>query len=114
VSVIKGRLRPGLDALDAFAAAFPCGSITGAPKIRAMQIIEELEQQPRGIAMGSIGYLDFQGNADWNVAIRTIVCQDQTASFHAGGGIVGDSDPLEEWNEMQLKAAAILRVLQQQ
>jgi len=111
VSVIEGNLRDGLDALDAFGAAFPCGSITGAPKIRAMQIIDELESTPRGVSMGALGYLDFQGNADWNVAIRTVLCKDGTASFHAGGGIVAGSTANDEWNEMQLKAAAIERQL---
>jgi aminodeoxychorismate synthase component I len=107
VSAIEGKLRDGFDALDAFGAAFPCGSITGAPKIRAMQIIDELESTPRGVSMGALGYLDFQGNADWNVAIRTVLCKDGNASFHAGGGIVAGSTAEDEWNEMQLKAAAI-------
>lgn len=111
VSIVEGRLRDGLDALDAFAAAFPCGSITGAPKIRAMQIIDELEQMPRGAAMGALGYIDFNGDADWNVAIRTVVCKDQKATFHVGGGIVEGSTAEDEWNEMQLKAGAIKRVL---
>jgi aminodeoxychorismate synthase component I len=111
VSVIEGRLRGGLDALDVFGAAFPCGSITGAPKIRAMQIIDELEPVPRGVSMGALGYVDFEGNADWNVAIRTVLCKDEKASFHAGGGIVAGSTANDEWNEMQLKAAAIQRQL---
>lgn len=111
VSVIEGKLKNNLDALDAFGAAFPCGSITGAPKIRAMQIIDELETSPRGVSMGALGYLDFQGNADWNVAIRTVLCKEGKATFHAGGGIVAGSTALDEWNEMQLKAAAIERQL---
>ena len=111
VSVIEGKLRDGIDALDAFGAAFPCGSITGAPKIRAMQIIDELESTPRGVSMGALGYLDFQGNADWNVAIRTVLCKEGKASFHAGGGIVAGSTATDEWSEMQLKAAAIGREL---
>jgi len=109
VSLIEGKLRDELDALDAFGAAFPCGSITGAPKIRAMQIIDELEPAPRGVSMGALGYLDFNGNADWNVAIRTVLCKKGKASFHAGGGIVAGSTANDEWNEMQLKAAAIQR-----
>jgi aminodeoxychorismate synthase component I len=111
VSIIEGKLRDELDALDAFGAAFPCGSITGAPKIRAMQIIDELESTPRGVSMGALGYLDFNGNADWNVAIRTVLCKDRNLSFHAGGGIVAGSTAEDEWNEMQLKAAAIQRQL---
>jgi len=111
VSIIEGKLRDDKDALDVFSAAFPCGSITGAPKIRAMQIIDALESTPRGVSMGSLGYLDFQGNADWNVAIRTVLCKDGKASFHAGGGIVAGSTANDEWNEMQLKAAAIGREL---
>lgn len=111
VSVIEGKLKSDKDALDAFSAAFPCGSITGAPKIRAMQIIDELEQSPRGVSMGALGYLDFNGDADWNVAIRTVFCKKGKASFHAGGGIVADSTPEDEWTEMQLKAAAIGRQL---
>ncbi|MEO6907998.1 MAG: aminodeoxychorismate synthase component I [Abditibacteriaceae bacterium] len=111
VSVIEGKLRDNLDALDAFGAAFPCGSITGAPKIRAMQIIDELEPVPRGVSMGALGYLDFNGNADWNVAIRTVLCKNGKASFHAGGGIVAGSTATDEWNEMQLKAAAISQEL---
>jgi len=111
VSIIEGNLRDDVDALDAFSAAFPCGSITGAPKIRAMQIIDELESTPRGVSMGALGYLDFQGNADWNVAIRTVLCKDGNASFHAGGGIVAGSTAEDEWNEMQLKAAALGRQL---
>jgi para-aminobenzoate synthetase component 1 len=111
VSIIEGKLRDDRDALDAFGAAFPCGSITGAPKIRAMQIIDELESTPRGVSMGALGYLDFEGNADWNVAIRTVLCKDGNASFHAGGGIVAGSTAEDEWNEMQLKASAIERQL---
>lgn len=111
VSVIQGNLRQNIDALDAFAATFPCGSITGAPKIRSMEIIHELEPAPRGIFMGAIGYLDFHGNADWNVAIRTIVCREKKAYFCAGGGITADSVAAEEWDEMQLKASAIRQMI---
>jgi para-aminobenzoate synthetase component 1 len=72
VSVVEGELRPGLDGLDALRAAFPCGSITGAPKIRAMQILDALEPVRRGVSMGAVGYARFNGDADWNVAIRTV------------------------------------------
>jgi para-aminobenzoate synthetase component 1 len=107
VSTVQGRLKPGCDALDAFLPAFPCGSITGAPKIRAMQILSELEPIPRGIAMGAIGYFAFAGNMQWNVAIRTATHIGEELFFHAGGGIVADSVPEAEYNEMRLKARAL-------
>ena len=107
VSTVTGTLRPGLDGVDALRAAFPCGSITGAPKIRAMQIIDELESVRRGIAMGAIGYFGFDGDMEWNVAIRTATCQASRAYFHVGGGIVADSTPIAEGNEMLLKAQAL-------
>lgn len=108
VSRVTGTLRTDLDGVDALRAAFPCGSITGAPKIRAMQIIDGLEPVRRGIAMGSIGYFGFNGDMEWNVAIRTATCIANTVYFHAGGGIVADSDPDLEYAEMQLKARALL------
>ena len=110
VSVVRGRLRENCDGLDAFIAAFPCGSITGAPKIRAMQIINELENVPRGAAMGAIGYFGFGGKMEWNVAIRTATLIENRAYFHAGGGIVADSQPLAEYDEMRLKARALWTV----
>jgi len=112
VSTVTGKLRPELNGVDAFHAAFPCGSITGAPKIRAMQIIDELEPLRRGIAMGAIGYFGFDGDMDWNIAIRTVTCLNGTAYFHAGGGIVADSEPHSEFDEMRLKASALWHVLQ--
>lgn len=111
VSTVEGRLKPGCDALDAFVAAFPCGSITGAPKIRAMQILGELEPVPRGVSMGAIGYFGFDGNADWNVAIRTVTCKKNRAFFHVGGGIVADSTVKAEREEIAVKARAILEAL---
>lgn len=111
VSTVEGRLKPGCDALDAFMAAFPCGSITGAPKIRAMQILNELEPVPRGVSMGAIGYFGFDGNADWNVAIRTVTCIKDQAYFHVGGGIVADSTPKAERDEIAIKARAIIKAL---
>jgi para-aminobenzoate synthetase component 1 len=107
VSTVHGTLREDCDAVDAIRAAFPCGSITGAPKIRAMQILDELEPVRRGIAMGAIGYFAFNGDMDWNVAIRTVTCKNGQAFFHAGGGIVADSNPRDEYAEMRLKASAI-------
>ena len=112
VSIVRGQLRASCDALDAFIAAFPCGSITGAPKIRAMQIINELENVPRGAAMGAIGYFGFDGNMEWNVAIRTATLVGNRACFHAGGGIVADSEPSSEYDEMRLKARALWTVLE--
>ncbi len=111
VSVVRGRLRDDCDGLDAFVAAFPCGSITGAPKIRAMQIINELEPVPRGAAMGAIGYFGFDGNMEWSVAIRTATLTDGRAYFHAGGGIVADSEADAEYDEMRLKARALWTVM---
>ena len=113
---MKGVLPSGRDGLDAFAAAFPCGSITGAPKIRAMQIIDEIENTRRGVSFGAIGYFGFvapSGSRDmeWNVAIRTITCKNGMAQWHAGGGIVEGSETGDEYCEMQLKAAAIQAAL---
>ncbi len=109
VSAIEGRLRPGLDALDAFAACFPAGTLTGAPKVRAMEIIEELEPVRRGVYGGSVLYADFAGNLDSCIAIRTMVMKGERAFVQAGAGIVADSDPEREWQECVNKAAAVLR-----
>ena len=111
VSVVRGRLRADCDGLDAFITAFPCGSITGAPKIRAMQIINELEPRPRGAAMGAIGYFGFDGDMEWNVAIRTATLVENRAYFNVGGGIVADSEAEAEYDEMCLKARALWTVL---
>ena len=110
VSVVRGKLRAQCDALDAFVAAFPCGSITGAPKIRAMQILNELESVPRGAAMGALGYFGFDGDMEWSVAIRTATLVGGRTYFHAGGGIVADSEPEAEYDEMRLKARALWTV----
>ena len=107
VSTVSGVLREDCDGLDAFGAAFPCGSITGAPKIRAMQIIDELETTRREASFGAVGYFGFSGDMEWNVAIRTITCKNGLAHFHVGGGIVEGSDAQDEYSEMQLKASAI-------
>ncbi len=111
VSTVEGTLRAGCDAVDALKVLFPCGSITGAPKIRAMQIIDELEGARRGISMGAIGYFAFNGDMEWNVAIRTLTCMEGIAHGHSGGGIVWDSDPAEEFQEMLLKRRAMQTVL---
>ena len=111
VSEVSGVLRAELDGLDVLRALFPCGSITGAPKIRAMQVLDALEPVERGVAMGALGYLKFDGDMDWNVAIRTLTCRAGRANFHCGGGIVADSRGEDEWRELQLKARALRRAL---
>ena len=109
VSVVKAQLALGCDGVDLVKAAFPCGSITGAPKIKAMEIIGEVERVPRGIYCGSIGYFGFDGTVDLNVAIRTVTFRDQTACFHAGGGITALSNPREEYEETLIKAERIFQ-----
>jgi para-aminobenzoate synthetase component 1 len=111
VSKVKGVLRDSVTAGDLMRAAFPCGSITGAPKIRAMEIINEIETAPRGLSMGAIGYFSFDGSLDLNVAIRTMVIRDRVARFNVGGGIVADSCPALEYEESLIKARALLRAL---
>jgi len=111
-SIITGKLPIDKDVVDLLKAAFPGGSITGAPKIRAMEIIEELEPVRRGIYTGAIGYLSFNGNADLNIAIRTIIVKDGQAYFQVGGGITADSDPLAEYRETLDKALALMVALE--
>jgi para-aminobenzoate synthetase component 1 len=113
VSTVTGELRAECDALDLLRGCFPGGSITGAPKLRAMQIIDELEPQRRGVYCGSIGYLGFDGNMDVNIAIRTLVYSGGVVRCWAGGGIVADSRLEDEYQETFDKAAAMLRLLQQ-
>jgi len=111
VSTITGTLPAGKNVLDLLPAVFPGGSITGAPKIRAMEIIEELEPVRRGIYTGSLGYLDFSGRADLNIVIRTFVIKNNRVYFQAGGGIVADSQPELEYQETLDKARALLDAL---
>jgi para-aminobenzoate synthetase component 1 len=111
VSTVVGDLSPGTDAIDLVRAAFPGGSITGAPKLRAMEIIAELEPSRRGVYCGSIGYWSVTGELDTNIAIRTAVLQDGRAYFSAGGGIVADSNPEHEYLETLDKARAMIDVL---
>jgi anthranilate synthase component 1 len=111
VSSLEGKLREGLDALDAFAACFPAGTLSGAPKVRAMQIIEELEPVRRGIYGGSVLYADFAGNLDSCIAIRTMLIQGKQAYLQAGAGIVADSDPAKEFAECMNKAGAVLKAV---
>ncbi len=113
VSTVEGRLREGNDAVDLLMATFPGGSITGAPKIRAMEIIEELEPTKRGIYTGSIGYISFCGDMDLNIAIRTFLVKEGTAYFQVGGGIVADSDPEAEYQETLDKAKALIEAVNQ-
>ena len=111
VSEVEGRLRPGLTAVDALGACFPAGSMTGAPKIRATQILDTLESGPRGVYAGTFGFFGYDGQADLAMVIRTIVMDADGASVGAGGGITTLSDPDEEYAEMRLKARAPLAAL---
>jgi anthranilate synthase component I len=112
VSSLRGTLRPDVDCFDALMACFPAGTVSGAPKVRAMEIIEELEKTRRGIYAGGILYLDFAGNLDSCIALRTMVIKNGVAYIQAGGGIVADSTPLGEYNESVNKSKALLRALQ--
>ncbi|MEJ2207630.1 MAG: anthranilate synthase component I [Anaerolineae bacterium] len=107
VSRVVGRLRDGLDGSDLLRATFPAGTVSGAPKVRAMEIIEALEGQRRGPYAGAVGYLGFHGNVDTCITIRTILMRGQTAYVQAGAGIVADSDPGREWEETLHKARAL-------
>jgi anthranilate synthase component 1 len=111
VSALEGKLRQGMDALDAFAACFPAGTLSGAPKVRAMQIIEELEPVRRGVYGGSVLYADFAGNLDSCIAIRTMLLKGKRAYLQAGAGIVADSEPSKEYQECMNKAQALLRAV---
>ncbi|MDR5171844.1 anthranilate synthase component I [Methylobacillus flagellatus] len=109
VSNVEGRLKPGLHAIDVLKATFPAGTLSGAPKVRAMEIIDELEPSKRGIYGGAVGYLGFNGDMDLAIAIRTGVIKDGMLYSQAGAGIVADSVPENEWVETQNKARAVLR-----
>ena len=109
VSNVEGRLKPGLSALDVLRASFPAGTLSGAPKIRAMEIIDELEPVERGIYGGAVGYLSFAGDMDVAIAIRTGIVKGQTLYVAAGAGVVADSVPAAEWQETEAKARAVLR-----
>jgi para-aminobenzoate synthetase component 1 len=113
VSVVEGELEQGLTAIDLLAACFPGGSITGAPKIRAMEIITEIERLARQVYCGSIGYFGFDGTADTNIAIRTVMLNDRTAIFQAGGGITALSDPRSEYEETLAKAQRIFAAFEE-
>lgn len=111
VSQVRGLLRQEVTAGALLRATFPCGSITGAPKLRAMEILDEIEPARRALSMGAIGYLSFDGRADLSVAIRTMTVRDNVARFNVGGGIVADSQPEDEYEESLVKARALLRAL---
>ena len=112
VSSLRGRLRRNADCFDALAACFPAGTVTGAPKVRAMEIIEELEPVRRGLYAGCICYLDFSGNLDSCIAIRTLIVKDGVAYVQAGGGVVADSQPEREYQETLNKAKALLAAIE--
>ncbi|HEX6690891.1 MAG TPA: anthranilate synthase component I [Burkholderiales bacterium] len=109
VSNVEGKIVPGLDAIDVLKASFPAGTVTGAPKVRAMQIIDEIEPVKRGVYSGAVGYLGFNGDMDVAIAIRTAVLKDGKLHAQAAAGVVADSDPQSEWQETHHKARALLK-----
>ncbi|MFO1364294.1 MAG: anthranilate synthase component I [Burkholderiales bacterium] len=109
VSNVEGKLEPGLDALAVLRATFPAGTVTGTPKVRAMEIIDELEPVKRGVYAGAVGYIGYHGDMDLAIAIRTGVLKDEVLHVQAAAGIVADSVPESEWNETNIKARALLR-----
>jgi anthranilate synthase component 1 len=111
-SIVEGRLADHCDRLDALVSCFPAGTVSGAPKVRAMQIIRELETSGRGLYAGAVGYLDFAGNLDCCIAIRTIIMSGSKAFVQAGAGIVMDSSPAAEYEETCDKARALVRALE--
>jgi anthranilate synthase component 1 len=112
VSSVTGRLRSGVTALQALAASFPAGTLTGAPKIRAMELIDELETERRGIYGGAVGYVDATGDLDSAIAIRTMVVEDGIARVQAAAGIVADSVPEREALETEIKSGALFRAVE--
>ncbi len=113
VSSLSGKLREGVDCFDALMACFPAGTLSGAPKVRAMEIIDELEPTRRGIYAGAILYLDFSGNLDSCIALRTLVAKNGYAHIQAGGGVVADSVPEREYEETVNKARALVAALEE-
>jgi len=112
VSNVRGELLGDRDAFDLVRATFPAGTLSGAPKIRAMQIIDELEPLRRGVYGGAVGYISYSGNMDLAIAIRTLVVKDGKVHLQAGAGIVADSDPTAEWQETVNKAMAARRAIE--
>ena len=109
VSNVRGRLKAGMSAIDALSATFPAGTVSGAPKIRAMEILDELEPVKRGIYSGAVGYIGWNGNMDTAIAIRTAVIKDGRLHVQVGAGIVADSVPASEWDETMNKGRAMFR-----
>ncbi len=112
VSLVQGRLAPGRDAFDVLRAVFPHGTVSGAPKVRAMEILDELEPTARGPYAGAVGYVGFGGTLDTCIAIRTLVIKDGVAFAQAGGGIVADSVPAAEYDETVNKAKVLIRAIE--
>ncbi len=112
VSTVHGTLRDDLDACEAFRSCFPAGTVSGAPKLRAMQIIEELEPERRGLYAGAVGYIGFDRNLEFAITIRTIIIRENNASIQVGAGIVADSDPTREFEETENKARAMMRAIE--
>jgi anthranilate synthase component 1 len=113
VSRVVGKLRSDMDCFDALKVMLPAGTVSGAPKVRAMEIIEELEPTRRGPYAGAVGYFSCNGNADFAITIRTLTAYRNRASIQVGAGIVADSDPEKEWFETEQKAAALMKALDQ-
>jgi anthranilate synthase component 1 len=111
VSNVVGQIRGGMTAIDVLRATFPAGTVSGAPKIRAMEIIDELEPVKRGVYAGAVGYLSWSGNMDTAIAIRTAVIKDGMLNIQAGAGIVADSVPEKEWEETMNKGRAVFRAV---
>ena len=110
-SVVRGEILDNKDSLDALIACFPAGTVSGAPKIRAMEIIDELEPTQRNVYTGSVGYIGFNGDMDFNIAIRTLIKKDKNIFFQVGGGITWDSNPEEEYQETLDKAKSIMKAV---
>ncbi|NKB77140.1 MAG: anthranilate synthase component I [Gammaproteobacteria bacterium] len=112
VSNVRGQIKPGLDAIDVLKATFPAGTLSGAPKVRAMEIFEGMEPDKRGIYSGAIGYIGWNGNMDTAIAIRTALIKDKTVHIQAGAGIVADSEPRKEWEETMNKGRAVFKAVE--
>ena len=111
VSSVTGQLKEGMSAMDVLKATLPAGTLSGAPKVRAMEIIDEMEPVKRGVYGGAVGYLSWNGNMDTAIAIRTAVIKDQVLHIQAGAGVVADSDPRLEWKETMNKGRAIFKAV---